>query len=154
MANDHQVRAITERILLGPFLTQVRAELLLSQEVTHVLNVSEAPSLPQVRAAGFASVLDEPIVDLQPIPVAKMTRCVDFLNEALSEPNGRVYVHCIAGQNRSPTIVWLYLMSCGMDRTEAKQLIENSAPDAIPGHPALINDAVIAAACLDDYDRE
>ena len=30
------------------------------------------------------------------------------------EPDSQVYIHCIAGQLRSPTALWLYLMACGV----------------------------------------
>ena len=51
----------------------------------------------------------------------------------------KVYVHCVACQNRSPTIVWLYFLACGMSDTAAEELIAVRCPDAVPGHAALVD---------------
>ena len=67
----------------------------------------------------------------------------DTLREMLQEPESHVYVHCIAGQNRSPTVVWLYLIACGVSLGNAKRLIEAKSPDSIPGHKKLVSQQLI-----------
>lgn len=152
MRLNHQVSAITKRLFLGPFLTPARAEYLRELGITHVLNVGEAPSVITCAEAGFTEMRDCAITDLTRIPDAVALQCVDALHEMLQSTGAKVYVHCIAGQNRSPTILWLYLVACGVPRDEAAALIEESAPDAVPGHNLLADQQL--AAIIADYGRE
>ncbi len=62
----------------------------------------------------------------------------------LSVDGSRVYVHCIACQNRSPTILWLYFVACGMDDNAAKELISQRCPVAVPGHNSLVDEQLVA----------
>lgn len=120
-----------------------RCRQLLRYGVTHILNVAEAPSLPEVVQAGFQCVADVPIVDLRRISDAVAIRCIDCMYEALIAPGSRFYVHCTAGQNRSPTVVWLYLVACGVSTEAAADRIVKRSPDAIPGHGNLVDAALI-----------
>ncbi len=49
------------------------------------------------------------------------------LDQLFSQPEPRVLVHCLAGQNRSPTIIWLYLRSLGVNADVAKSMIESAS---------------------------
>jgi hypothetical protein len=73
---------------------------------------------------------------------------LDAIHAMLRIEGSRVYIHCVAGQNRSPTILWLYFIACGMPFNEAKVLISSHTLDAIPGHPRLIDDRLIATVSL------
>ena len=50
--------------------------------------------------------------------------CLATLHRMVCESEARVYLHCIAGQNRSPTVLWLYLVACGLPPEQAKVIIE------------------------------
>ena len=139
----HRVFWITQRLAQGAFVTEARAEYLLAHGVTHILNVGEGTSIVRARPGGFRQVVDFPIVDLARIPDTQALACLDILREMLREPNGKVYIHCIAGQNRSPTILWLFLIACGLAPGDAKSLIENRTLDAVPGHSCLIDEALV-----------
>jgi protein-tyrosine phosphatase len=71
--------------------------------------------------------------------------CLDAIHEMLCVSDSKVYIHCVAGQNRSPTILWLYFVACGMPPTVAKSLITERAMDAVPGHQQLVDDQLVAA---------
>jgi protein-tyrosine phosphatase len=116
---------------------------LIEQGVTHVLNVADAPSLPEAKAAGFRTVVDLPVADLARIPDAIALACLDAIHEALVVADSKLYAHCTAGQNRSPTVFWLYLVACGVDREAAKRMIVRRCPDAIAGHSSLVDDELI-----------
>jgi hypothetical protein len=131
---DHQVNAITQRIFLGPFLSPERAAFLRTVGVTHVLNVSEAPSVLNAGDYGCEVIHHCPLMDLSLIPDEIAIAYVDALHGMLTPPESKAYVHCIAGQNRSATIVWLYLIARGLTRAAAKTLVERAAIDAVPGH--------------------
>jgi Swiss Army Knife protein, DSP-PTPase phosphatase domain len=134
---------ITRSICLGPFASPARQRGLIAAGITHLLNVSEAPSVLAARAGGFREVVSYPIVDLERIPDDTAANCLDTLHRMVCEPDSQVYVHCVAGWNRSPTVVWLYLVACGLPPEEAKTTVEQGAPDAIPGHPKLVDAALV-----------
>ncbi|MEM7478292.1 MAG: hypothetical protein AAF483_25165 [Planctomycetota bacterium] len=142
----HRVYWITKRITQGQFATPERAAVLRDQGVTHVLNVGECGSIIDASDFGFAGIVDVPIIDLQLIPNDVALRAMDALQEMLTAPNSIAYIHCIAGQNRSPTILWLYFVACGVLPDEASDLIGNRSPDAVPGHGRLIDAALVANA--------
>jgi protein-tyrosine phosphatase len=79
------------------------------------------------------------------MPEEQVANCLSSFHRMICEPDSKIYVHCIAGQNRSPTIAWLYLVGCGVSPRDAKAMIERSSPDAIPGHSKLVDDQLIAA---------
>lgn len=139
----HRVSWITRRLALGAFATEARAQYLLAHGVTHILNVGEGASVIRAQPGGFIQVIDYPIADLARIPDAAALECLDILHEMLQAPAGKVYVHCIAGQNRSPTVLWLFLIACGLAPSEAKRRIEDRTPDAVPGHSLLIDEALV-----------
>jgi hypothetical protein len=134
---------VTKRIAIGQFVSEGRCGKLMGQGVTHVLNVGEAESLPMVKQAGFNTVFDIPIVDLERIPTEQAIRCIDSIVQVMSDPNAKLYIHCVACQNRSPTVLWLFLVACGMDVKEARRLIAEKCPDAVPGHPSLVDDPLV-----------
>ena len=71
----------------------------------------------------------------------------------LLQENSRVYVHCTAGQLRSPTIVWLYFVACGIEPHAAGTLIGERAPDAAPGHSKLVDEALVVRVIRHGQDN-
>jgi protein-tyrosine phosphatase len=147
-----QIHAITPRIYLGPFLTPERAAYLLAEGVTHALNVSDSPSIIKPSTDGFVDVSECPLVDLTAVPDAVAKRIVDLMHQTLRVPSEKIYVHCIAGQNRSPTAIWLFLIACGVQCAEAKRMIESKSFDAVPGHHALVDSRLIEL--VKEYGQE
>ncbi len=142
---DHSLSSpfeITRVILQGPFASPERAAALRKANVTHLFNVGEAPNVLTCRD-GFAEVLWTPIEDLVRIPDDTTLACLDHLHRMACLPGSRVYVHCVAGWNRSPTIVWLYLVACGVTPDAAREIIARRTLDAVPGHTKLVDAKLI-----------
>lgn len=137
---------VSQAIYIGPFLSPKRLESLREARISHVLNVSEAASVIGADGSPLREVAWHPMFDLEPISIDAATACLGTLHRMVCEPSARVYVHCIAGQNRSPTIVWLYFVACGLSPDDARELIERHVPDSVPGHGALVSRQLIAAA--------
>ncbi|REK11161.1 MAG: hypothetical protein DWQ37_14600 [Planctomycetota bacterium] len=130
---------------LGPFASPARMVQLSEASITHVLNVGEAPSVLATGRDAIREVAWHPIVDLERIPFETAITCLETLHRMVCVPESRVYVHCVAGWNRSPTVVWLYLVACGIEKATARKLIERNAPDAVPCHSKLIDDTLVEA---------
>lgn len=143
---------ITTRVAIGRFATPERCNYLHERGITHILNVSDAESLARVREFGFAQVHDIAIRDDTRIPTEQALAAVQSLHAMLNIEDSQVYLHCIAGQNRCPTVLWLHLVAMGMGKAAAKQMITTRCPDAQPGHNTLVDSALVAE--VNDWGRK
>jgi hypothetical protein len=130
---------ITECLSVGPFASPERAGKLRAAGITHVLNVSDGRSAVSVDT-GFVEVADVPMHDGRRLPTATLVWALDTLHRMASAPGAHVYVHCVAGQLRSPTILWLYLIALGVPPDDARDWIEERSPDAVAGHHRMVGD--------------
>ncbi len=129
---------ITECLSVGPFALPERAEKLRAMGVTHVLNVSDVQN--QISSAdGFAEVAEVPMSDSRRLSAFKLAFALDTLHRLVSAPGAHVYVHCVMGQLRSPTILWLYLVALGIPPNDAREWIELRSPDAVAGHYRMVD---------------
>jgi hypothetical protein len=134
---------ITHGLSVGPFPDADDVPDLLAAKVTHVLNVCDSP--PQVSTAdGFAGVEWVPMLDSVRLPRAVALKALDTLHGFASEPGSHVYVHCVAGQLRSPTVLWLYLLALGAPPADAREWVEGRAPDAVAGHFRMVDQEHVA----------
>ena len=134
---------ITRVLSLGPFATAERAELLLDRGVTHVLNVSDTPGIV---GRAFRESAWVPVKDYCRIPDETAIAFLNTLHRMASEPDSHVYVHCMAGRQRGPTVLWLYLIACGLDQITAREIIETRSPEAIAGFPWLVDERLVMSA--------
>ena len=130
---------ITQVLSVGRYASAARAEQLRAAGVTHILNVSDAPSRILASQDGFREVFWIPLEDSSRLPMQLAIQALNTLHRMASEPKAHVYVHCIAGHLRSPTVIWLYLIACGIAPDDARDLIEERSPDAVPGTPRMVD---------------
>lgn len=129
---------VTQCLSVGPFALPERATELRAAGVTHVFNVSDTPS--QLAAAdGFAEVAEVPMSDSRRLSTFVLAFALDTLHRLVSKPGAHVYVHCVMGQLRSPTVLWLYLVALGVPPEEAREWIEVRSPDAVAGHHRMVD---------------
>lgn len=129
---------VTECLSVGPFASVERAPQLLAAGVTHVLNVSHEPSVVSVNS-GFAGVAWVPMSDSRRLAPATAIWAIDTLHQLASAPDAHVYVHCVAGMVRSPTILWLYLIALGVPPKDARVWIETRSPRSSAGSAAMVD---------------
>lgn len=137
--NDTPIYWVTPRLGVGPFASPARALALMLAGVTDILNVSDSRTFPETLAVGFRSVIWVPIADFVPISEEDTGAILTSLDAMFLTSDAVVFVHCLAGHNRSPTAIWLYLRSLGVNAEVAQRLIEQANPRAVGGHPMLIS---------------
>jgi len=130
---------VTECLSVGPFAWADRAAELRAAGVTHVLNVSDQPNEVTAGEGSFASVAWVPMSDSKRLPTAVALRAIATLHELASKPDAHVYVHCVAGMVRSPTILWLYLIALGVPPKDARVWIETRSPRSNAGAAAMVD---------------
>jgi len=102
--------------------------------ITAVLNLClEREDFPATREFENNGIVYSkvPLWDSPKNPPEMLDAAVSLLSSLLSQGH-RVLVHCGAGVSRSPTVVYLYLLRCGMSPREAKRLIREKRKEAIP----------------------
>jgi hypothetical protein len=140
---------ITERIAQGrhPFLLKAYQELHLTG-ITHVLDLSDMKLALDKTVYEQLQIIREDVIDFRLIPLAQMLTCINAIHKVMMQPENKLYIHCFAGHDRSPTILWLYLIACGMNAEAAKLLIKEKNPHANPGGKSLIDHTHVPAAQL------
>jgi hypothetical protein len=128
---------VTDRIYLGEYPDEPAFARLAALGVTDILNVASTP-YPR---PGFA-VHAIPIRDLEEMPLQDAERAVRLVKRIVTG-GGRIFVHCMAGQNRSPGVVFLSLLHLGVDEAEAERMITDASLDAIPRHPRIVTPRVV-----------
>lgn len=128
---------------VGRFASRDRLEELQRLRVTDIVNVSDTPSQLTIDDGPFRSVSWFDIEDRILMPTKIAINAIDAIHKALSADDGCVYVHCMAGWNRSPTVIWLYLLACGIGRDIASKAICANAYDAVPGHALLVDSNLV-----------
>jgi hypothetical protein len=138
---------VTGALMRGGYPLLADCELLRQDGVTHLFNLDlPYPDADAIAALGFKELVWQPIVDGRRIPDRVLLQSLDRLHRIIATDQGKVLVHCHAGMNRAPTIVWLYLIACGTDPEEAARMIADGSPSAVPGHPALCDEDSVRLA--------
>ena len=137
---------ITECLSVGPFASFRRGEELRAAGVTHVLNLSEVPSVVSAGTGAFARVEWVPVPDNSRLLHPTAVRALGALHQLASAPGSHVYVHCVAGAIRAPTVLWLYLIALGVPPRDARDWIETRAKGAVAGHPQLVDQGHVLLA--------
>jgi protein-tyrosine phosphatase len=130
---------ITQVLSVGPFASPERAELLRTAGVTHILNVSNFGSEITAAESGFKQIMWVPMSDSVRLLPDTALMALDALHSLVSAPKSHVYVHCMAGLVRSPTILWLYLIALGISPKDARNWIEERRPMASAGSARMVD---------------
>lgn len=145
---------VTEATLVGPFPGPDQVAALHARGVTHILNLASAAHDLEAERDGFAEVLSRPVEDFEQFMGWWMRDTLDHMHRMLtSAPDAKLFVHCHAGQQRAPTILWLYLSACGLEPGRAAEWIRTAKPDAQPGHRALVDAGSLDLALAHGTER-
>lgn len=127
----------------GDFASERNLSELRRASITHIVNVGESPNQLHPEDGPFVRLAWCPIEDLVLIPEDAALECLEVLHTATCDGDSNVYIHCVAGWNRSPTILSLYLLACGVERGIASKLVSQASYDAVPFHSKLINEELL-----------
>ena len=112
-------KQITSQIYQGSWLLPRHIPELIQLGITHILNLDlpyEDP-LPFVQAN---LTLHNVFIRDQCLMTPQLVRdALDVIDKSLSSPGHKIYIHCIEGVSRSPTITWLYLIHRGLSPEDA-----------------------------------
>jgi len=123
---------IIPNLWLGPLDIVYDREFLKENGITHILSVIEENIVSPALVAAHVTHMQVRLADLESAPIGDYFHaCNAFIEEGLR--GGAVYVHCIMGISRSPTIVSAYLMwAKGLSPNEALAFIAARRPIVDP----------------------
>eukprot|EP01084_Bolivina_argentea_P135262 238385_1 len=104
---------IANFLWLGSAGNARKADELQKMGITHILNLCAAEFGKQYDQKYNFKVCRMDTDDSQDYEILSneiINKCFEFINQCKSTKNGKIFVHCIAGANRSATITTAYLM--------------------------------------------
>jgi protein-tyrosine phosphatase len=124
MPSALEPKQITSQIYQGGWLRLQHIPELVQLGITHVLNL-DLPSTDPLP-------LDEANITLHNVPVRDyclmtpqlVREIIEVIDTSLSSPGHKIYIHCVVGVSRSPTITWLYLIYKGLSPEDATAKIK------------------------------
>ncbi|MEI9476818.1 MAG: dual specificity protein phosphatase [Deltaproteobacteria bacterium] len=124
MSSALEPKQITSQIYQGGWLRPQHIPELVQLGITHVLNL-DLPSTDPLS-------LDEANITLHNVPVRDyclmtpqlVREIIEVIDTSLSSPGHKIYIHCVVGVSRSPTIAWLYLIYKGLSPEDATAKIK------------------------------
>lgn len=129
-------KKITARIYQGGWILGHDVPALSRLGITHLLNLDQPYEDPRpFQAANFALQTMSLIDNCLMVP-QQVREIMELIDSDLSSPNHKIYIHCVEGVSRSPTISWLYLIHSGFSPEEASQRVRPN--------PLLYNDFIVA----------
>lgn len=120
---------ITARLWTGAALQPGDVATMQAAGITHVIDCrSEGGDDSHVLGANFATLWNPTADDGAPKTADWFLRSIYFAMGALHEPKSVVLAHCAAGVNRGPSTAYAILLSFGIDKAVAEQLIRQARP--------------------------
>jgi protein-tyrosine phosphatase len=121
---------VTDRIALGGGIWNARNMAEVAQAgITHVIDMQiEFDDTPLAEPHGVRVLWNPTDDDFLPKPPELLERGVEFAQEALNDPETRLYIHCAAGVHRAPMMTLAVLGATGWDLEAAMVLIETRRP--------------------------
>src|SRR5262249_46346077 len=118
---------VTDRIALGGGIWNLANMIELARiGVTHVIAMQiEFDDTPLGDSTGVKVLWNPTDDDFLPKPPELLERGVEFAEEALNDPEAKIYIHCAAGVHRAPMMTLAILGTMGWDLEAAMVLIES-----------------------------
>lgn len=123
-------REITPGVFFGRLPTAREAREMTGQGALSVLDLTAESNAPTAFREG-AFYMNLPLLDLVPVPEEDIRKAVEFIRDRQVE--GRVFIHCQLGLQRSATIAahWLVAAGAARDRDEALAMVRNLNPAVV-----------------------
>ena len=119
MSSSLDPTQITPRIYQGGWRRAQHIPELIELGITHVLNLDLPSTDPLPLAEANITLHNIPVRDYCLMTPQLVREIMDVIDRSLSSPAHKIYIHCVVGVSRSPTIAWLYLIHKGHSPEDA-----------------------------------
>jgi protein-tyrosine phosphatase len=123
---------ITDRIGVGGGIWNADNMAKVAEEgITHIIDMQiEFDDTPLADVQGIKVLWNPTDDDFEPKPASLLRGGVEFAEEALKDPDAKLFIHCAAGVHRAPMMALAVLGSMGWNLKDARHLIEDKRPVA------------------------
>ena len=124
---------VTNRLAVGGRISdQLAVQTLLGFGITHIVNCQkEHCDLPLLHGTTIEYVHCPTHDDMEPKEADWFEPGLVFALKALALPKTKVYVHCMAGINRGPSMAYAILRAQGLEGRLARALIKEARPEVL-----------------------
>jgi len=112
-------KQITPRIYQGGWIVPGDIPELVQLGITHILNLDLSYEDPSAFREAKFTLRNYYILDHCLMKPQLVREVIEMIEDCLSSPAHKLYIHCIVGVSRSPTISWLYLIHMGLSPEDA-----------------------------------
>ena len=112
-------KQITSQIYQGGWLRAEHIPELVQLGITHILNLDlpYTDPLPVIKAN--ITLHNVYVRDYCLMTPQHVRQVIEVIDKSLSSLSHKIYIHCVEGISRSPTITWLYLIHTGLSPEDA-----------------------------------
>lgn len=124
---------LTARLAMGGMIgTAANVAVLQAARITHVINLQEEfDDTALLKGTGMVLRWLGVPDSLEPFPVEALGEAIRFYRQAIARSDHRVFVHCMAGKNRSPLFVYALLRAEGWTEEASVEAIRGASPAAL-----------------------
>lgn len=121
---------ITDRIALGGGIWNAENMAEVARRgITHIIDMqTEFDDTELAQPYGIEVLWNRTDDDFQPKPPQVFRGAVEFAQQALDQPDTKVYIHCAAGVHRAPMMTLAILRVLGYSLEDAIETIESRRP--------------------------
>lgn len=112
-------KQITNQIFQGGWILPRDIPELVRLGITHILNLDLPYADPVPFAEANISIHNIHVLDHCLMKPQLIREVMGLIDGCLSSSRHKIYIHCVAGVSRSPTVAWLYLIHAGFSPEEA-----------------------------------
>lgn len=128
-----ECRWVTAQLAMGGMIgTAANVAVLRGARITHVIDLQrEFDDAPLLRDTGIVLRWWGVPESLEPFPEEAVVEAIGFFRQVLACHDHRLYIHCMAGRNRTPVFVYAFLRATGWTEEEAVAAIRRAEPVAL-----------------------
>ena len=143
-------KQITSQIYQGGWLRPKHIPELVQLGITHILNLDLPYTDPLPLIEANIALHNIYIRDYSLMTPQLVREVIETIVKSLSSPDHKIYIHCVEGVSRSPTIAWLYLIHTGLSPEDASARIK---PNPVLYDAAIVQQLIANRSIIHSFNR-
>jgi protein-tyrosine phosphatase len=143
-------KQITPQIYQGGWLRPEHIPELVRLGITHILNLDLPYTDPMPFIEANITLHNVYIHDHCLMLPQLVWEVIEVIDNSLSSLSHKIYIHCVEGVSRSPTITWLYLIHTGLSPEDAAVEVK---PNPVLYDAAIVQQLIANRRVIRSFNR-